>query len=61
MTGYELVRLPPDDRGRQLWAVRNTATGTFVENNGERETFAIRDTARGWIQRQRYIEGHIGA
>ncbi|MFB7668899.1 hypothetical protein ACFC1R_34110 [Kitasatospora sp. NPDC056138] len=57
---YELVQLPPDDRGRELWAVSDTVSGGLVLSEGKPWTFAIRDTAVGWIQRQKYIEGRIG-
>lgn len=54
---YEVVQLPPDDRGREPWAVVDWATEQWVEAGGEVDTYTMKDGARGLLRRLRYLDG----
>ncbi|WP_457033726.1 hypothetical protein [Kitasatospora sp. P5_F3] len=52
---YEVAQLPPDDRGRQPWAVIDWTAGRWVEAGGEVDIYPIKDGARACIRRLRYL------
>ncbi|BFV60952.1 hypothetical protein KCMC57_up60560 [Kitasatospora sp. CMC57] len=57
---YEVVRLPPDDRGRETWAVADRLTGRWVQAGGEVDVYAAEFGARACIRRLRYLD-ELGA
>ncbi|MER8188039.1 hypothetical protein [Kitasatospora sp. NPDC094015] len=53
---YEVIQLPADGRGRELWAVLDRVAGLWAESEeGEVLTFGIRETAQGHAARLRYL------
>jgi hypothetical protein len=53
---YQTALLPPDEKGRVMWGIRDLANGgRWVETGGEVERFPIEDGAIGWIRRQTYL------
>ncbi|WP_405015999.1 hypothetical protein OHV05_01970 [Kitasatospora sp. NBC_00070] len=57
---YEVVRLPPDDQGREGWAVVDWLTGRWVQAGGEVDVYAAEFGARACIRRLRYLD-ELGA
>ncbi|MFJ9520985.1 hypothetical protein ACIRPK_22365 [Kitasatospora sp. NPDC101801] len=56
MPQYEVVRLPPDDRGHRPWAVLNRSTGGWVHAGGEVDVYVTEDGARACVRRLRYLD-----
>ncbi|WP_371502539.1 hypothetical protein OG871_35855 [Kitasatospora sp. NBC_00374] len=53
---WESVQLPPDDRGRRLWAVLDHRTGLWnAAEDGQILLFAIRRTADSHTAQLRYV------
>ena len=53
---YQTALLPPDEKGRVMWGIRDLANdGEFVETGGQVERHTIEDGARDWIRRQTYL------
>ncbi|MER8185992.1 hypothetical protein [Kitasatospora sp. NPDC094015] len=53
---WESVQLPPDDRGRRLWAVLDHRTGLWdAAEDGQIHLFAIRHTAEAHSAQLRYL------
>jgi hypothetical protein len=58
---YEVEELPPGPRRGRSWAVRDTETGTLVQDDeGTTRTFPMESSAHEWIKRQSYIAGYRG-
>lgn len=50
--------MPPDSRGRRLYGIVDQHRGrSWVTDEGEPVTFPTDDSAEGWIDRQRYLDG----
>jgi hypothetical protein len=57
---YQPALLPPDDRGRVLWGIRDLHNdGAWIETDGEVERYALEDGAKGWIRRQNYLNQSV--
>ncbi|MBB4951523.1 hypothetical protein F4556_007058 [Kitasatospora gansuensis] len=54
------MRLPPDDLGREAWAVVDRQTGRWVQAGGEMDVYTAEFGARACIRRLRYLD-ELGA
>lgn len=52
---YQPVELPPDDRGRRCWGIKDTTTDQLVDDEGEPIVFYTQRSADNWISRENYL------
>lgn len=55
---YKAAEFPRDDRGCTLWGVQDLHNDNawVTSDDGKLQVFAMKDGAKGWIARQRYLE-----
>lgn len=53
---FVAARMGADDPYPRLWAVWDRQAGAWVENGGDVERYALRESAEAWLAGRRYLD-----